>query len=79
MTPILARELATNDARVNDLWVRGGFPESLLAANDADSMKWRQDFVRSYLERDVPMFAPRLPVGRPTLALACARAGHSRQ
>jgi uncharacterized protein len=45
----------------HQLWVRGGFPESLLARNDAASLVWRGDFIRSYLERDVPMFAPRLP------------------
>src|SRR5690606_5964792 len=42
-------------------------PESLLAPTGADSFAWRLDFIRSYLERDVPMFAPRLPsemVGR---------------
>lgn len=44
------------------LWLRGGFPESLLAADDRTSLDWRRDFIRSYLERDVPMFAPRLPV-----------------
>lgn len=52
---------------VERVWVRGGFPESLLARSDAKSLAWRQQFVRSYLERDVPMFAPRLPaetVGR---------------
>lgn len=43
------------------LWLRGGFPESLLADSDAASLDWRRDFIRSYLERDVPMFAPRLP------------------
>ena len=43
------------------LWVRGGFPLSLLAASGADSLTWRRDFIRSSLERDVPMFAPRLP------------------
>ncbi|WP_373061363.1 ATP-binding protein [Gemmatimonas sp.] len=76
MTPILARELATHDAGVPDLWVRGGFPGSLLAANGADSMTWRQDFVRSYLERDVPMFAPRMPaelIGRLWRMLAHAQ------
>ena len=40
-------------------WQRGGFPESLLAASDHASFNWRQNFVRIYLERDVPMFAPR--------------------
>jgi uncharacterized protein len=45
----------------NTLWTRGGFPESLLASSDANSLDWRIDFIRSYLERDVPMFAPRMP------------------
>lgn len=43
----------------DDLWVRGGFPQSLTALSDADSMLWRQDFTRTYLERDVAQFAPR--------------------
>jgi predicted AAA+ superfamily ATPase len=43
------------------LWTRGGFPESLLAASDADSLLWRHDFIRSYLERDIPQLGPRIP------------------
>jgi uncharacterized protein len=43
------------------LWLRGGFPDSLLAASDTDSLAWRQNFVRTYLERDVPQFGPRIP------------------
>ncbi len=42
------------------IWLRGGFPESLLATNDADSLQWREDFIRTYLERDIPQFAPRV-------------------
>lgn len=42
------------------LWVRGGFPQSLMAATDADSVLWRRDFTRTYLERDVAQFAPRI-------------------
>jgi predicted AAA+ superfamily ATPase len=42
------------------LWVRGGFPESLLAGADADSLRWRLDFIRTYLERDVPQFGMRI-------------------
>jgi hypothetical protein len=60
------------------LWLRGGFPDSLLAANDAASLRWRYDFIRSYLERDVPMFAPRLPaetVGRLWTMLAHQQGG----
>ncbi len=36
-------------------WLRGGFPESLLAPDDELSMKWRQNFIRTYLERDLPL------------------------
>lgn len=49
-----------SDAR-NKLWVRGGFPDSYLAANDGDSLVFRQNFIRTYLERDVPQFGRRLP------------------
>ncbi len=45
---------------IDDLWVRGGFPESLLAANSTWSLRWRQDFIRTYLERDIPQFGPRI-------------------
>jgi predicted AAA+ superfamily ATPase len=43
------------------LWVRGGFPDSFLAANDAISLRWRQDFIRTYLERETPQLGPRIP------------------
>lgn len=42
------------------LWLRGGFPDSLLATSDARSLKWRQDFIRSYLERDIAQFGRRI-------------------
>jgi hypothetical protein len=59
LAPIDAAELTGTP--VDELWVRGGFPDSLFAADDAASLDWRRDFIRRYLERDVPMFAPRLP------------------
>jgi uncharacterized protein len=43
------------------LFLRGGFPESFLAKSDADSFSWRTQFIQSYLERDIPLFAPRMP------------------
>ena len=61
MAPFNVREAASAGIAEDTLWLRGGFPDSLLAADDADSLDWRRDFIRSYLERDVPMFAPRLP------------------
>ena len=36
------------------LWVRGGFPDSLLAGDSEDSFAWRQDFIQTFLERDIP-------------------------
>src|ERR1700679_1016486 len=46
---------------IESLWVRGGFPRSFLASNDDISLQWRRDFVRTYLERDIPEFGPRIP------------------
>lgn len=43
------------------LWVRGGFPDSFLAESEAPSLAWRQDFIRTYLERDIPQLGPRIP------------------
>ena len=52
--------LETQDLPRDDLWVRGGFPESLLAPDALRSHRWRQDFIRTYLERDIPQFGPRI-------------------
>lgn len=50
------------DASARDrLWVRGGFPDSFLASNDGRSLAWRENFIRTYLERDVPQLGPRIP------------------
>ncbi|WP_018237818.1 ATP-binding protein [Ensifer sp. BR816] len=59
MHPIDGLEVADKD--IIPLWVRGGFPDSFLATNDRISQRWRQDFIRTYLERDIPQFGPRIP------------------
>lgn len=72
MSPLNVLEIDTGEA-VDSLWFRGGFPDSYLAANDNHSVDWRKDFVRTYLERDIPMFGPRLPsetIGRLWTMLA---------
>jgi predicted AAA+ superfamily ATPase len=61
MAGVSIGEAAAAGIADSTLWLRGGFPDSLLAASDTQSLDWRRDFIRSYLERDVPMFAPRLP------------------
>jgi len=53
--------LEVGDDKLDDRWVRGGFPSSFLAATDRLSLTWREDFIRTYLERDVPQFGSRLP------------------
>ena len=52
---------AMSSEKVNQLWLRGGFPESLLGATDEDSLTWRNDFIKTYLERDIPLLGPRIP------------------
>ena len=46
------------------LWLRGGFPESYLATNDTASLQWRENFIRTFLERDVPQLGYRMPAER---------------
>jgi hypothetical protein len=48
-------------AKRDRLWLRGGFPRSYLARSEAMSVSWRQDFVRTFLERDVPQLGIRIP------------------
>ncbi|WP_299616189.1 ATP-binding protein [uncultured Tateyamaria sp.] len=43
------------------LWLRGGFPDSFLSNSDRDSLTWREDFIRTYLERDIPALGLRIP------------------
>ena len=52
--------LETGPDQADALWLRGGFPESLTAASDARSLRWRQNFIRAYLERDIPQFGPHI-------------------
>lgn len=59
LAPLDAGEVGA--ARLDALWLRGGFPESLLADSDGASLRWRTDFIRTYLERDIPQLGPRIP------------------
>ena len=59
LSPFDALEIEA--VQIDQLWLRGGFPPSFLAASDSASFKWRQDFIRTYLERDIPQLGPRVP------------------
>lgn len=61
MGPFDVLEIGQKPAERLDLWLRGGFPDSYLAPDDGQSFALRRDFIRTYLERDVPMFGPRVP------------------
>lgn len=62
LSPFSLEEVAQAKAGTADqLWVRGGFPDSFLAASDKASFDWRLAFIQTYLERDVPTLGPRIP------------------
>jgi hypothetical protein len=64
LTPFQAREVfneGVSAADLNALWVRGGFPLAWLASNDAASLTWREVFITTYLEKDIPALGPRIP------------------
>lgn len=54
MTPLTLDEVGRTQDNLMRLWQRGGFPDSYLADSDQASLEWRVEFVRTYLERDVP-------------------------
>jgi len=59
LRPFDIREVGVGNWR--ELWIRGGFPRSFLAKDDAASRRWRRSFVRTYLERDLPQLGIRVP------------------
>jgi len=68
LTPFQAREVISTEQtphetshQTNKLWLRGGFPLSWLANDDQASLRWREAFITTYLERDIPALGPRIP------------------
>ncbi len=61
LSPLSVVEVESSHTALERLWLRGGFPDSYLADSDQDSFSFRKDFIRTYLERDIPMFGPRIP------------------
>jgi len=60
LPPVLAAEQPPDLASLQTLWLRGGFPLSLLAATEADSYAWRRDFIESFLLRDLAQMGVRV-------------------
>ncbi len=61
LTPFLLKEVA-DVSLWSDIWLRGGFPESVLSDNDLDSFDWRIDFIRTFMERDIPSLGFMIPI-----------------
>lgn len=64
LSPFSALEIYNNDPlgfNADKLWFRGGFPGSYLAATDDESWQWRNDFITTYVERDIPLMGPQVP------------------
>lgn len=61
MGPLSIQETGSTLKDINRLWLRGGFPDSYLADSDEDSLRLRFNFIRTYLERDIPQFGIRVP------------------
>ena len=61
MTPLIVLEIEPTRVAMERLWLRGGFPDSYLSSSDGESLDRRKDFIRTYLERDIALFGPRIP------------------
>jgi predicted AAA+ superfamily ATPase len=53
--------LETGPEQWKSLWLRGGFPRSLLSRSEEDSLAWREGFIRTFLERDIPQLGINIP------------------
>jgi len=67
LSPFNANEIYNDDPlafNVDKLWFRGGFPDSYLSETDDESWNWRNDFISSYVERDIPLMGPQVSATR---------------
>lgn len=61
LTPFTFQEVMGRNGAINQLWARGGYPDSFLSNSEEISFSWRQAFIRTYLEKDIPQFGIRVP------------------
>ena len=61
LSTFLISELEEDKKIVDRLWIRGGFPDSFLAKKEETSIDWRESFIKTYLERDIPNFGIKIP------------------
>lgn len=61
LSPLLASEMPAGQSDLQRLWLRGGYPLSCLAGDDRTAFEWRQDFIQTFLQRDLPGMGVRVP------------------
>lgn len=61
LDPFCIEEIGYKNSLINNLWLKGGYPESFLAKDTKVSFQWREAFIRSHLERDIPQLGLRTP------------------
>jgi len=61
LAPFDVSEVQPTHTQLQDFWLRGGYPLSWLAQSDAASFEWRESFIATHLERDIPSFGIRIP------------------
>ena len=63
LTPFLFEELLNynKNSKLRDLWLKGGFPRSYLAGDETESYEWRENFIKTFLERDIPQLGFKVP------------------
>lgn len=77
LSPFLWQEIGGEDLTdLRRIWLRGGFPRSYLAQDDSASFEWRQDFIRSFLERDLLALKPGIPPRRMSRLWTMCAHGH---
>lgn len=65
LTPFLVSEtMVPGDGVAKKFWLRGGYPRSFLAASESASSAWRENFIRTFLEKDIPQLGIRIPAAR---------------
>ncbi len=77
LTPFLYNETEKfyPPVSLHNFWLRGGFPDSLLARTETSSKRWRENFIRTFLERDIPQIGFRIPA--PTLRRVWQMCAHT--
>ncbi len=61
LSTFLIKEIGKNKRSIDRLWIRGGFPDSFLAPKEETSLDWRESFIKTFLERDIPNYGIKIP------------------